>query len=301
MTGNVLITSELGKRYGRIWALQDCTLELPAGRVAALVGPNGAGKTTLLKIVVGLLPSTTGSLLVLGEEATGRDPALLARIGYVAQETPLYRSFSVADMVSFGRHMNPRFDDTAMHDRLARLDIPLDRQCGRLSGGQQAQVALALALAKRPELLVLDEPVARLDPLARHEFLETLMEAVADTQLTVLLSSHLIADLEHVCDHLLLMMGGRLQLAGDIEPLLQSHRLLKGPRDVDTLPPGVVVVERRDSERQSQLLVRGDAPILDPRWDVAEIGLEQLVLGYLRQGVTPSRLRVQRGALEAAS
>lgn len=298
MTGAVVETAGLGKQYGSIWALQDCSVTLPAGRVVALVGPNGAGKTTLLKILVGLMTPTTGSVRVLGAEASGRDAALLARVGYVAQETPLYRTFSVRDMVSFGRHMNPRFDDEGMRRRLEQLEIPLDRQCGRLSGGQQSQVALALALAKRPELLILDEPVARLDPLARHEFLETLMEAVADTQMTVLLSSHLIADLEHVCDHLLLVMAGRLQVAGDIDDLLRTHHLVKGPRDGAGEPSNGTVVERRDSDRQTQLLVRGDAPVAGPDWEVTEVGLEQLVLGYLRQGGRPPKAQPRRTSVE---
>jgi ABC-2 type transport system ATP-binding protein len=295
-------TRSLGKRYGRMWALQECSLDLPEGRVAALVGPNGAGKTTLLHLLVGLLRPTTGEMRILDTDATRRDAALLARIGFVAQDTPLYRSFSVADMLQFGRRMNPAFDEDAARDRLARLDIPFDRLCGQLSSGQEAQVALALALAKRPELLVLDEPVARLDPLARHDFLETLMEAVADTHVTVLLSSHLIADLERVCDHLLLIMNGRLRVTGDIEELLASHRLLTGPRiDDDTINGTYDVVEQRHTDRQSQLLVRGDAPITDPRWEITEVGSEELVLAYFRRKAAPSRLGARPEVTEATA
>jgi len=282
MTG-VISAHSVGKRYGKAWALHDCSLELPAGRVAALVGPNGAGKTTLLQLVVGLLRPTTGEMRILGADGDRRDAALLARIGYVAQDTPLYRSFTVADMLTFGRHMNPSFDDASARDRLARLNIPLDRRCGQLSSGMGAQVALALALAKRPELLVLDEPVARLDPLARHDFLETLMEAVAETHVTVLLSSHLIADLEHVCDHLLLIMDGRLRVAGDIDKLLACHHLLTGPRiDGEQVDSRYTVVEQRHTDRQSRLLVRSDGPIIDPRWEVSEVSLEDLVLAHFR-------------------
>jgi ABC-2 type transport system ATP-binding protein len=291
---NVISTRALGKRYGSTWALQDCTLDLPAGRVAALVGPNGAGKTTLLQLVVGLLRPTSGEIRILDADGTQRNAALLARIGYVAQDTPLYRSFSVADMLQFGRRMNPAFDEGAARERLERLDIPFDRLCGNLSSGQEAQVALALALAKRPELLVLDEPVARLDPLARHDFLETLMEAVADTHVTVLLSSHLIADLERVCDHLLLIMDGHLRLTGDIDTLLSSHRLLTGPRlDDASVESAYSVVEQRHTDRQSQLLVRADAPIADPRWEVSDVGLEELVLAYFRRKGAASRLRAR--------
>jgi ABC-2 type transport system ATP-binding protein len=279
----VISTLSLGKRYGSMWALQDCTLDLPAGRVAALVGPNGAGKTTLLHLIVGLLRPTTGDLQILGSPGARRDAALLARVGFVAQDTPLYRSFSVADMLRFGRHMNPVFDEDAARERLGRLEIPLDRLCGNLSSGMEAQVALALALAKRPEVLLLDEPVARLDPLARHDFLETLLEAVAETHITVLLSSHLIADLERVCDHLILIMGGRLRLAGDIDTLLASHHLLTGPRsDAAAIDGSHTVIEQRHTDLQSRFLVRGDTPIADPRWEIGEVGLEDLVLAYFR-------------------
>jgi ABC-2 type transport system ATP-binding protein len=186
-----LETNGLGKRYGRAWALRDCSLTLPAGRVAGLVGPNGAGKTTLLHLAVGLLRPDSGLVRVL--DGTPRE--ILPRIGFVAQDTPLYRDFHAADLIRMGSKLNKRWDSNFVRDRLEHLRIPLDRKTGQLSGGQRAQVALALARAKQPDLLLLDEPVASLDPLARREFLQVLMGGVAEHGTTVLLSSHLVADL----------------------------------------------------------------------------------------------------------
>ena len=279
-----VVATGLGKKYRRRWALRDCTLEIPEGRVAALVGPNGAGKTTLLHLATGLLEPTAGSIRVLGL-TPGEDPALLPRFGFVAQDVPLYRGFTVTDMLAFGRHTNARWDDHLARTRLERLEIPLDEKVGHLSGGQRAQVALALALAKRPELLLLDEPLASLDPLARRDFLRVLMEGVAEDGATAVLSSHLISDLERVCDYLILLSHARTQVAGDIDQLLAAHRVLVGPRrDGDGRIAGVAAVVQEDhTDRQSTLLVRTDGPILDPAWEVHEVGLEDLVLAYLGQ------------------
>jgi ABC-2 type transport system ATP-binding protein len=279
-----VVATGLGKKYRRRWALRDCTLEIPEGRVAALVGPNGAGKTTLLHLATGLLAPTAGSIRVLGL-TPGKDPEILPRFGFVAQDVPLYRSFSVADMLAFGRHTNARWDDHLARTRLERLEIPLDAKVGHLSGGQRAQVALALALAKRPELLLLDEPLASLDPLARRDFLRVLMEGVAEDGATAVLSSHLISDLERVCDYLILLSHARTQVAGDIDQLLAAHRVLVGPRrDGDGRIAGVAAVVQEDhTDRQRTLLVRTDGPILDPAWEVHEVGLEDLVLAYLGQ------------------
>ena len=222
-----LDTTRLGRRYGRRWALQDCTLHLPEQRVIGLVGPNGAGKTTLLHMAVGLLPPTTGSISVLGG-APG-DEETRTRIGFVAQDKPLYRNLTVGETLAMGRWLNPRFDDALAHARLSRLDIPLKQRIGKLSGGQHAQVALALALGKRPDLLLLDEPVSNLDPLAHREFLRTLMEDVAESGRTVVLSSHVIVDLERVCDYLVLLSASRVQLCGEVEELVETHRMLSGP------------------------------------------------------------------------
>ena len=212
-------TSGLGKRYRNNWALRDCDLTLPTGRVIALVGPNGAGKTTLLQLAAGLIRPTTGSVALFGELAPAESASALAQMAFVAQDHPLYRRFRVRELLHLGRALNGGWDQDLAERRLADLDIPLDRPAGRLSGGQQAQLALTLALAKRPRLLILDEPVASLDPLARRDFMKTLMATVADGEgdFTVLLSSHNVGELERVCDHLVLITDGRVQLAGDID------------------------------------------------------------------------------------
>jgi ABC-2 type transport system ATP-binding protein len=274
-------TVGLGRRYRGRWALTDCTLEVPAGRVVGLVGPNGAGKTTLLSMVVGMLQPTAGTLEVLGEPpATG--PEQLARIGYVAQDTPTYPGLTVEDHLRLGAHLNPRWDDAIAHDRIRRLGVDPAQKAGRLSGGQRAQLALTLGIAKRPQLLVLDEPVASLDPLARREFLQDLMEAVAEQELSVVLSSHLVSDLERVCDHLVVLVDSRVRVAGDIDDLLATHHRLSGPsRDRATLPSDQQVLAESHTDRQSTYVVRTGDPILDPAWTVSALGLEDLVLAYM--------------------
>lgn len=288
----VIDTAGLGRRYGRRWALRDCTLSVPAGRVVGLVGPNGAGKTTLLHLLVGLLRPTTGRLRVLGVGGAGA-PSQRSRVAFVAQDKPLYRGFRVAEMLAFGGWTNPHWDSALAESRLHQLDIPLGQRVGKLSGGQQAQVALAVALGKQPELLVLDEPVANLDPLARVAFLRVLMEAVATTGLSVVLSSHLLADLERVCDHLILLAAGHVQLCDDTETLLTEHRMLTGPRDrTDLLPAGTHVVHSTGTDRQANLLVRTTTSLRDPAWESRSVALEELVLAYMSQPATstPGRL-----------
>jgi ABC-2 type transport system ATP-binding protein len=282
-TGYALRTEGLGKRYRKTWALRDCTLALPAGRVIALVGPNGAGKTTLLRLAVGLVAPTTGTVEVLGQSPTTNTPHALSRVGFLAQDHPLYRHFTVADLLRFGRSCNLRFDLALAERRLSRLDIPLDRKAYRLSGGQQAQVALALALAKRPDLLLLDEPVSSLDPVARREFLQVLMGAVAADGVTVLFSSHVVHELERVCDYLVVVNKGRLTLAGDIETLLAEHRLLVGPRTTADLDRAGTVIEATHSDRHTTMLVRDGAALTAPGWQAHPVGLEDLVLAYLRR------------------
>jgi ABC-2 type transport system ATP-binding protein len=220
---NVVEASGLGKRYGGTWALRECTLEIPAGRVAALVGPNGAGKSTLLNLVVGLTAPSAGEVTVLGGHPAG-SPAALDGIAFVAQDTPLYKNLSVADMIYVTRNLNRRFDQPYAKARLAELGIPLRRKAGRLSGGQQAQLALTLALARRPRLLILDEPVAMLDPVARHDFMATVLAAVAADGVSVLLSSHVLTELQRVAGYLVLLSQGRVRLAGEVEDLLAAHR-----------------------------------------------------------------------------
>ncbi|MFB9236744.1 ABC transporter ATP-binding protein [Plantactinospora siamensis] len=295
-----LETTGLGKRYGRDWALRDCSLTVPAGRVAALVGPNGAGKTTLLHLAVGLLRPDAGTVRVLGR-SPGDDPDLLSRVGFVAQDTPLYRDFTATDLITMGGRLNRSWDAELARERLGQLRIPLDRRVGKLSGGQRAQVALALALAKRPELLLLDEPVASLDPLARREFMQALMGAVAEHGSTVLLSSHLLGDLERVCDYLIVLQAARVQVLGDVDALLAEHRLLVGPRRADLagLDVGTVVRESH-TDRQTTLLVRTDRPVADPAWTVSDVTLEDLVLAYLADPSVGALPGPGRNGLEVA-
>jgi ABC-2 type transport system ATP-binding protein len=218
----VIEAGGLGKRYRRLWALSDCTLSVPAGHVVGLVGPNGAGKTTLLGLATGMLTPTTGTIEVLGgRPAAG--PGQLAGVGYLAQDAPVYVGLSVAAHLRLGAHLNPGWDAELAQARVERLDLDLRQKAGTLSGGQRAQLALTLAIAKRPELLILDEPVASLDPLARREFLQDLMEATAEQGLSVVLSSHLVGDLERVCDYLIVLVGSRVRLAGPVEELLARH------------------------------------------------------------------------------
>jgi len=291
----VIDATGLGKRYGRKWALTDCTLEIPSGHVVGLVGPNGAGKSTLLNLAVGLLAPTAGTIQVLGDEPA-RSPVELGRVGFVAQDTPTYSGLSVADHLRLGAHLNPTWDQGLAESRIEQLGLDPNQKAGKLSGGQRAQLALTLAVAKRPELLILDEPVASLDPLARREFLQILMETVAEDGVSVVLSSHLVADLERVCDYLIVLVASRVQIAGPVDDLLASHRRLIGARrDPNTLPGNQEVIEASHTERQTTLLIRTDAPILDPAWTVEEVGLEDLVLAYMGQAATASRQ--QRPAL----
>ncbi len=284
---NALETTHLSKRYGRTWALQDCTLTLPAGRVAALVGPNGAGKTTLLHLSVGLLQPTEGLVQIFGCSPLKQTTETLPRLGFVAQDHPLYKDFTVADLLTLGRKLNPRWDDTLARARMQKLGIPLNRRAGKLSGGQQAQVALVLALAKRPDLMLLDEPLASLDPLARREFLRTLLDATVESGLTVLLSSHIIGDLERVCDYLIILSASHVQLVGDIQEIARTHKRLIGPRqDVDAIASAHTVIETSHTERQTTLLVRTNGPLFDPSWEIQEVSLEDIVLAYLSKQVT---------------
>ena len=278
---DVIHASGLGLAYRRRWALRDCTVSIPAGRVVGLVGPNGAGKTTLLHLAVGLLEPSTGTIEVLGGKPaqTGRQ---LQRVGFVAQETPLYPGMSVRNHLRMGAWTNPSWDAALAKQRLEALGIDPRQKAGTLSGGQRAQLALTLAVAKRPELLLLDEPVASLDPLARRDFLRSLMEIVAAHGVSVALSSHLVADLERVCDYLVVLCESRVQLAGDVDELVATHHRLTGPRrNPATLPQALHVVEESHTERQTSLLVRSREPILDPSWTVTAATLEDILIAYM--------------------
>jgi ABC-2 type transport system ATP-binding protein len=277
----VLETRGLGKKYRSQWALQDCTLSLPAGRVVGLVGPNGAGKTTLLHLAIGLLAPSAGAISVLGGRP-GEGPAQLAQVGFVAQDKPTYAGLSVAQHLRMGAGLNSGWDAALAATRIDQLGLDPHQRAGSLSGGQRAQLALTLAIAKRPQLILLDEPVANLDPLARREFLADLMEVVAVQEISVVLSSHLVADLERVCDHLVVLSGSRVQIAGDVTDVLGSHFRLVGPRrDPRSLPAGQTVIEESHTDKQSTLLVRTDDPILDPTWTVIPVTMEDLVLAYM--------------------
>jgi ABC-2 type transport system ATP-binding protein len=288
----VLESRGLTKRYGRREALTDCNVSIPAGRVVGLVGPNGAGKSTLLQLAVGLLTPTAGAIEVLGARP-GAGAAQLARVGYVAQDTPIYAGLSIADHLEFGAHANPGWDPRLARDRIARLGLDPTQKAGKLSGGQRAQLALTLAIAKRPQLLILDEPVASLDPLARREFLRSLMEFTAEHGASVILSSHLVSDLERVCDYLVVLVASRVRLAGEVDELLATHARLIGPRcEPSARPAGVDVLEESHTDRQSTLVVRTSAPVTDPAWSSASLDLEDLVLAYMAQSIERRELEL---------
>ncbi len=277
----VLRADGLGKRYGRRWALSDCTLTIPAGHVVGLVGPNGAGKTTLLQLAVGLVAPTAGTVTVLGGRPA-EGPAQLARVGFVAQDTPTYAGLSIADHLRFGARLNHRWDGDAARRRIEQLGLDPRQRAGKLSGGQRAQLALTLAVAKRPELLILDEPVASLDPLARREFLANLLEVAADQRVSVVLSSHLVADLDRVCDYVVVLATSRVQVAGTIETLLATHFRLTGTGRGEP-PADQQIIEAHRTARTSTFVVRADAAPGDPAWTVEPVTLEEVVLAYMKQ------------------
>jgi len=286
---NILETTDLGRRYGRDWALRNCTLAVPEGHLVALVGPNGAGKTTLLNIAVGLTAPTEGDITVLGGIAVG-SPTALDRIAFVAQDVPLYRNLPVADMLHLTRNLNHDFDLAYARRRLDDLAISPKRKIGKLSGGQRAQLALTLALARHPRLLVLDEPTASLDPVARHDFMATVVTAMTDDGISVILSSHVLAELERVADYLVLLTRGAVRVNGAVDDLLAEHLLVTGPA---TATPDARwhVLEASEAGAQQLLLVHVDGPDmpLPPAWEGRPVGVEELALAYLRE--TPAYTR----------
>nr|WTB29369.1 ABC transporter ATP-binding protein [Streptomyces sp. NBC_00830] len=280
-----LEASGLGKRYGSKWALRDCNLAVPEGHVVALVGPNGAGKTTLLHLAVGLVDPTAGRVRVRGGRTAGSLDAL-AEVAFVAQDTALYPNLSIADTIHLADCLNAGFDSSRAKARIAELDLPLSHRVGRLSGGQRAQIALTLALAKRPRMLILDEPLASLDPLARHEFMAALMTAVAEDGLSVVFSSHVVVELERVCDYLVVLTGGQVQVSGAVDDLLDSHQVYAGPAaEADRIAAELPVVRDRRAQAQAHLLIRTDGRRGNPPagWEAHSVGLEELVLAYLRE------------------
>lgn len=279
---NIIETRDLGKTYGQVTALRDCTLAIPEGRLVALVGPNGAGKSTLLNLIVGLAAPTRGTLTVLDGVPAG-SLASLDAVAFVAQDTPLYRQLSAADMIHLTRNLNRRFDEAYARQRLKDLDIAPGRSAGKLSGGQRAQLALTLALARHPRLLVLDEPTAALDPLARHDFMSTVMTAMADDGVSVVLSSHVLAELERVTDHLVLISHGRVRISGDVDQLRSSHLLVTGPKG-QPRDARWRTVQDTSSGAQERLFV--EAPPghpIPPGWDARGVSLEELTMAYLRE------------------
>jgi ABC-2 type transport system ATP-binding protein len=290
----------LTKRYRDVAALNECSFQLPAQRIIALVGANGAGKSTLMSIAAGLLPASSGEVLIGGRPVDPhrqtRQTDTAHRVAILAQDKPLYRDFTVADMLKYGQRTNRVWDQRRALTWLDRFEVPLRRRCGRLSGGQRAQVALAVALGGCPGLLMLDEPLANLDPVARSEVTGELLADVAESGMTVMLSTHIVAELAGVGEHLLLLAQGRPVLCGDIEDLLADHVRLAGPRA--DLPPGPgTIVQARHTERQSTFVVRLPGapvpPAVAPRWSSAPLTLEELTLAYLK---TPAK---SRPALEA--
>jgi ABC-2 type transport system ATP-binding protein len=278
---SVIEASGLGKRFGSTWALRGCSVRIPSSRVVALVGPNGAGKTTFLRLSAGLDVPTAGHIEVLGWSPQDQPTVVLPRLGFVAQDRPLYSRFKVKDLLELGRRLNPRWDDELARSRMKRLAIPLERPAGQLSGGQRAQVALTMVLAKRPDLLLLDEPVAGLDPLARREFLQDLMEAVAEKDLSVVLSSHIVSELERTCDYLVILAEGQIQVAGEIDVLVNQHRLLVGPRAASAVESDPTVIRFSHTERLTTLLVRSDGREIGSEWEIHQVSLEDIVLAYL--------------------
>ncbi len=285
MTDTAMAATALGKRFGRRggWALKSCTFRLPAGRVCAVVGPNGAGKSTLLALAAGLLVPSEGTVTVLGTTPG----EARTRVGFVGQDKPLYPQLSVAETLRMGADLNPgRWDAAAAERIVADGELNPTSRIRSLSGGQRTRVALALALAKRPELLLLDEPMADLDPLARHELMGVLMVRAAEHGTTIVMSSHVVAELEDSCDHLLLIGGGRVRLAGEIDELLAAHARVSAPAETGLAPH--TVVESRTTGRQLTALIRPAGPVPDG-WRVdGRLSLEELLLAHLRNPDAPA-------------
>jgi ABC-2 type transport system ATP-binding protein len=289
----------VSKRYGDVWALRECSFRLPANRVIALVGANGAGKSTLMSIISGMLSATSGSMLVDGRAVVKGAAGLESRVAILAQDKPLYRDFTVADMLRFGRSTNRVWDQPRALAWLERFNVPLDRRCGKLSGGQRAQVALAVALGSRPSVLLLDEPLANLDPVARTEVTGELLAETAESAMTVMLSTHIDAELSDVGDYLLLLDAGRPVLVGDVEELTAGHLRLSGPR-ADRPPAPGTVLRAQHAERQSTFLVRlpdaAVAPaIVAPGWTVQPVSLEDMIVSHLKAS-KPSDTHVEVAA-----
>ena len=277
----ILRADGLTKRYGKRTALTDCDLDIPRGRVVGLVGPNGAGKSTLLQLCCGLIAPSAGTLAVLGAPPAA-SAAHLARVGFVAQDTPVYSALSVADHLRMGERLNPGWDAGLANRRIAAAGLNPGQRAGRLSGGQRAQLALTIAAAKRPDLLIFDEPAAALDPLAHSGFLRNLSEFVAELGASAVLSSHLLGDIERVCDYLIVLCGSRVQLAGDVRDLLATHHRVIAPGpELDRLGAEVIWTDGTGA------VIRAAAQQLPAQWTVRPVELEELVLSYLTRAARP--------------
>ncbi|WP_035794747.1 ABC transporter ATP-binding protein [Kitasatospora mediocidica] len=279
----------LGKRYRRGWALRNCSFRLPAGRICALVGPNGAGKSTLLSVLAGLLVPTEGSVELLGMPLGDRES--VGRVAFVAQDKPLYTGFTVAELLRLGEELNPRWDRDKAELVVAGGGFPRSARIGSLSGGQRTRVSLALALGKRPDLLILDEPMSDLDPLARHQLMGLLMAEAAERGTTVLMSSHVVSELQEVCDYLVLVADGAVRMAGDVEEILGAHRLLVGDQRDEPHLAGHQLVESRLAGRTLSALVRPLGPLRGD-WQSSTPTLEELLLAHLRSPQAPALLTV---------
>jgi ABC-2 type transport system ATP-binding protein len=284
-----LETIGLGKRYGlRRWALRDLDITVKQGTITALVGPNGSGKSTLLKAWVGFERPTAGRLNILGVDPVRNRAGAIRLTGYVPQQPSLYRELSVEDHLWFAAVHRPGFDRAIARQYLDDLSIPLDSRAEQLSGGQQAQVGLALALGTRAPVLLLDEPLASLDPLARREFLQVLVHAVGASGATALLSSHVITDIEQACDHLIVLGGGRSLLAVSIADAIAGHSVIEASvPSVAPRPLGAEVIGSFPSPDGDPLtLVRGGGG--------RPATLEEVVIGHLAAGRPPRVTRVVR-------
>jgi ABC-2 type transport system ATP-binding protein len=280
---SIIEATGLGKRYGLKWALQDCTIALPSGRIIGLVGPNGAGKSTLLNLAAGVATPTAGSILVDGC-VPGSNSSHLNDIGFVGQENPVYKHMSLRNHLRMGAWLNPRWNAASAERRLTDLGLNPKQLAGSLSGGQRAQLSLILATAKSPSVLLMDEPVASLDPLARREFLQTLMEMFSNSPMSIVLSSHNIEDVERICDYLVVLIDSHVQLSGETSEIQQTHVRLSGPRcDTSSLHHSQEVVEETHTDRQTTVIVRTTERVLDPRWIVSSVTIEDIVLAYMKR------------------
>ncbi|UQW99676.1 ABC transporter ATP-binding protein [Streptomyces sp. RerS4] len=281
----------LGKRYRRGWALRDCSFRIPVGRVAALVGPNGAGKSTLLSLMTRLVDPSAGELRLFGAPIDA--PSTMARWAYLGQDKPLFKNFTVAETLRLGQELNPGWDRAAAERIVRGGQIPFEARIRELSGGQHTRVALALAFGKRPELLLLDEPMADLDPVARDELGALLLSEAAEQGTTILMASHILSEIEDMCDYMLVLADGRVRMAGEADELVSLHTVVAGVTSPEgALPAGLdthTLIEARTSGRHFTALVRREGP-LDSAWELSEPSLEEVLLAYLRSPEAPALL-----------